>query len=108
MRGDRFQIQGASVTFWLRVRPGSRSEALKLTASGDLRLDVSAPAAEGRANEACIRFLARTLLLPEACVAILAGQKSRRKLLRITGHSPEETIHILSKLARIKKNEVRK
>jgi uncharacterized protein YggU (UPF0235/DUF167 family) len=32
------------------------------------------------------------LRLPKACVVILSGLKARRKLLRITGHSAEETI----------------
>ncbi len=87
-----FRVQGDSVTFWLRVRPGAGRERLGLTSSGELRLEVAAPATEGQANEACVRFLARALRLPQACVVILAGKKSRRKLLRITGRSAEEVI----------------
>jgi len=54
---------------------------------------------EGEANEACIRFFARALRLPQACVVVLAGQKARRKLVRITGRSAEETLTALQKLA---------
>ena len=67
--------------------------------SGELCLDVHAPPTEGQANEACILFLARALRLPQACVVILSGQKARRKLLRITGRSAEETIAQLKALA---------
>ncbi len=101
-----FQIQGASVTFWLGVKPGSKREGLGLNSSGDLRLEVAAPAIEGRANEACIQFLARALRLPQACIVILAGRKSRRKLLRITGHSAQQVIDQLEALTGARKQKL--
>ncbi len=93
-----FRIQGHSVTFWLRVKPGSRRDRLERSPEGELRLQVTAPAVAGRANEACVHFLARSLRLPQACVVILAGHHSRRKLLRVTGRSVEETIEQLEGL----------
>jgi len=93
-----YQIQNATVTFWLWVKPGSRRERLGLASSGELRAEVSAPATRGQANQACVRFLARTLRLPEACIVILTGHKSRRKLVRITGRSAEETVETLNNL----------
>lgn len=60
--------------------------------SGELRLELHAPPAEGQANEACVRFFARALHLPQVCVTILSGAKARRKLIRITGRSAEDTI----------------
>jgi len=67
-------------------------------ASGDLRLELHAPATEGQANEACVHFFARALRLPQACVVILSGQKARRKLLRVTGRSAEESLTQLKTL----------
>jgi len=94
-----FRIEGASITFWLNVKPRATHERLKLGANDELRLELHAPATEGQANDACVQFLARALRLPQACVAILSGAKARRKLLRITGHSPEETVARLKRLA---------
>ncbi len=94
-----FQIEGESVTFWLRVKPRASRERLTRDASGELRLELHAPPAEGQANEACIQFFARALHIPQACVVILSGQKSRRKLLRVTGRSAAETIEQLRTLA---------
>jgi uncharacterized protein YggU (UPF0235/DUF167 family) len=37
------------------------------------------------------------LRLPQACVVILSGQKARRKLLRVTGRSAEESIEQIKK-----------
>ncbi|MGO8816956.1 MAG: DUF167 domain-containing protein [Terriglobia bacterium] len=87
-----FKIEGESVNFWLRVKPRATRERLTVDASGELRLELHAPATEGKANEACIHFLARALRLPQASVEILSGQKARRKLLRVKGRSPEESI----------------
>jgi len=87
-----FQSEGSNVRFWLRVKPRACREKLSVDAAGKLRLDLHAPASEGQANEACIQFFARHLRLPKACIVILSGHKARRKLLRVTGHSAEETI----------------
>lgn len=94
-----FRVEGESVTFWLRVKPGSRRERLARTAAGELCLEVSARPMEGRANEACVLFLARALHLPRRSVEILAGVKSRRKLIRIAGRLAKETVTRLESLA---------
>ena len=95
-----FQISGASVSFWLKVKPRASLERLTLDASEELRLELRAAPTEGQANEACVRFFARALHIPQACVVLLAGEKSRRKLIRITGRSAEETIAQLRSLAK--------
>ena len=93
-----FRVERENVSFWLKVKPRSARERLAVDPSGELCLELHAPPAEGQANEACIRFLGRALRLPQACVVIMSGHKSRRKLIRITGHSAEETIEQLKKL----------
>ena len=94
-----FRVEGETVTFWLRVKPGARRERLGRTAAGELHLEVSAPPVEGRANEACAKFLARALRLPRSAVTILAGQKARRKLIRIEGRLAKETVAGIESLA---------
>jgi len=92
-----FKIERENVSFWVRVKPRAARERLTVDASGELRLELHAPATEGQANEACVYFFARALRLPQACVVILAGQKARRKLIRVTGRSAEETIAQIKK-----------
>jgi uncharacterized protein (TIGR00251 family) len=94
-----FKIERENVSFWLRVKPRSSRERLTVDSAGELRLDLHEPPAEGEANEACVRFFAHALRIPQACVVILSGKSSRRKLLRITGHSAEETVAKLKMLA---------
>lgn len=93
-----FKVQRENVSFWLRVKPRATHERLTVDASGELRLDLHAPPSEGQANEACVHFFARALRVPQACVVILSGQKARRKLLRVTGRSAEETIRQINQV----------
>ena len=94
-----FRIEREDVTFWLRVKPRATRERLAVDSAGELRLELHAPASEGQANEACRLFLARSLRLPQACVVILSGHKSRRKLIRITGRSADQTVSAIKNLA---------
>jgi len=95
----QFTIERENVSFWLKVKPRAPRERLRSDASGHMVLELNAPPVEGQANEACLRFFARALRLPQACVVLLAGAKARRKLIRITGRSAEETVRQLKALA---------
>jgi uncharacterized protein YggU (UPF0235/DUF167 family) len=53
-------------------------------------VSLTAPPVEGRANEACIAFLAEFLKVPRASVTIAAGQSSRNKRIRVAGLSAAE------------------
>jgi uncharacterized protein (TIGR00251 family) len=54
-----------------------------------LKVKIHAPPLEGRANEALCDFLAAQLDLPRKAVAVLRGDTSRQKLLRIEGFTLE-------------------
>lgn len=89
-------MEGGTVSFWLRVTPRSSRQELTLDASGELRLNLHAPPAEGEANAACIEFLARWLRLPRSRIEIAAGARSRRKLIRVRGR--EEVVRRIRSL----------
>jgi uncharacterized protein (TIGR00251 family) len=99
MAAPEFQIERENVSFWLKVKPRSARERLGVGSSGELQLELHAPPVEGQANEACVLYLARALHVPQACVVILSGRRSRRKLLRVTGRSAQETIAQIKTLA---------
>jgi len=82
------------------VKPRSARERLAYDSNGELRLELHAPPSEGEANQACVYFLARALRLPQSCVAIVSGQRSRRKLIRIAGRSAKETIAAIEAVSR--------
>jgi uncharacterized protein YggU (UPF0235/DUF167 family) len=70
----------------LRVTPRASSEriAVEETPDGPLvRVWVTAPPAEGAANAAVIKLLAKALRIPKSRLEIAAGAGSRDKRLRI-------------------------
>lgn len=59
--------------------------------SGDsVRVRLTAPPLENRANDALVRFLAAALGVPRARVGIVAGGRGRKKVVRVEGLSREE------------------
>lgn len=89
-RESVFRVEGNSVTFWLKVKPRSSRERLSFDLSRELRLELHAAPTDGQANDACIRYLARELRVPQSSIVIVSGERSRRKLVRITSRSGEE------------------
>jgi len=75
----------------VRVHPGAKKDAVTGTHAGAVRIALSAPSIDGRANEALIAFLAEQLNLPRSRVSLVSGASSRNKVLRITGKSAAET-----------------
>ena len=55
-----------------------------------IKIKLRAPAMEGKANAALIRFLAAQLGILSRQIALMRGQKSRDKLIRIKGLSERE------------------
>lgn len=50
-----------------------------------LKVKVHAPALEGRANDALLKFLAEKLGRPRRTITLIRGDKSRHKVVRVDG-----------------------
>lgn len=77
-------------TLTVRVHPGARKNSVTGIHTEAVKIALTAPPVDGKANEALIAFLADILRLPRARIAIVAGPTSRTKTLRITGKSAAE------------------
>ena len=77
-------------TLAVRVHPGAKLNAIGGMHAGALRVSITAPATDGRANDALIAFVAGRLDVPRARVTLLAGAAGRSKTLRIQGKSAAE------------------
>lgn len=77
-------------TLNVRIHPGARKNAITGTHDSVLKISLTTPPIEGRANEALIAFLADQLHLPKSRIALITGATSRSKTLRITGKSAAE------------------
>jgi len=77
-------------TLALKIHPRAKRNAITGWMGEALKISLTAPPIEGRANQACIEFLADLLKLPRSSITIAAGQNSRNKLIRISGLSAAE------------------
>lgn len=89
-----FQIAGG-ITFKVRVAPRASRDAIEGEYQGALKVRLTAPPIEDRANEALRRLLAARLKVPVSAVRIVAGEKSRNKRVAIAGVSPEQVLKLL-------------
>jgi uncharacterized protein len=76
---------GSGATFAVKVHPRAKKNAVSGEVGGALKLALTAPPEGGRANEACIDFLAKLLDVPRSSITIAAGQSSRNKVIRVAG-----------------------
>jgi uncharacterized protein (TIGR00251 family) len=84
------QESAAGVTFAVKVHPRARKNAITGESGDALKLSLTSPPVEGRANDACIEFFAKLLKVPRSSVTIASGQSSRDKVIRVGGISVEE------------------
>jgi uncharacterized protein (TIGR00251 family) len=69
----------------VRVTPGARRTRIQGVYGERLKVHISAPPEDNRANEELKTFLARVLDLPRDYVTLRAGHKSRDKTLLLRG-----------------------
>lgn len=78
-------LNGAPGAWRIRVaaQPGAARAEVVGEHDGCLKLRVTAPATDGRANDAIVRLLAERLGVPVRSVRLVAGQSARRKLVEV-------------------------
>ena len=74
-----------SCTLELKVIPNAPRDEIAGWLGDALKVKIKAPALEGRANDALLAFLATQLDVPRGALALIRGDKSRRKVVQIAG-----------------------
>lgn len=85
------------MTFAVKVQPRAKRNAIAGELGDALKISLTAPPVDGKANAACIEFFANLLKVPRSSVTIAAGQSSRNKMIRVAGLSAEQTRERLSR-----------
>lgn len=92
------RADGDGVVLTLHIQPGAkRTETAGL--HGDaLKIRLAAPPVDGKANDALIAFLAKTLGVSKSSVELVSGQTSRAKRVRVAGVTPTIAAGALSQV----------
>ncbi len=80
---DWWRRDGSDLILQIRVQPRASSDALAGVMDDCLKVRLTAPPVEGKANEHLIAYLAKTFGVPKSQVILERGAGSRRKQLRI-------------------------
>src|SRR2546425_10627763 len=84
------RVVGPHITLSLRVQPRASRNAVVGWTGDTLNIRLMAPPVEGAANAACLALLADLLSLPQSQLEILRGERSRNKVVQITGLTQDE------------------
>jgi uncharacterized protein (TIGR00251 family) len=84
------QNSSSGATFAVKVHPRAKKNAITGEVGDALKVALTAPPADGKANAACIEFFAKLLNVSRSSVTIASGQSSRNKVVRVAGLSAEE------------------
>jgi len=81
-----FQWQGDDLVLNIRVQPRAASDGFAETLSDTIKLRITAPPVDGKANRHLIAFIAKTFKVRKANVSIISGESGRNKRIKI--HRP--------------------
>ncbi len=84
------------MTIQIKVQPRAKKNCLAGRLDNEWKLQLTAPALEGKANQACMEFFARGLGIARSRVKLLSGEKSRHKVIGLEGVSEAEFLQFAS------------
>ncbi len=80
---------GAAIS--VRITPRmSKNEISEILEDGTIKIRLTAPPVDGKANQALIEFLSKILQVPASSIDIFAGQTGRNKLITIMNLDSDE------------------
>lgn len=76
----------------IKVNPRSSREKAVLEQDGTLKVYLTAPPVDGKANQALLKFVSKKTGVPKSSIIIVKGEVARHKTLSLPGTTREELI----------------
>ena len=83
-------------TIAVRAQPGAKKDGVLGEQAGALKVAVTAPPEDGRANAALVEFLKEWLGVKRSQVELLSGRTNRNKVFLIRGVTAEQLRSVVS------------
>jgi uncharacterized protein (TIGR00251 family) len=91
MRKYRLHDGKKGAALAVRVTPrASHNDIVEIQSDGTVKIHLTAPAHDGKANEELIKFLSEILGAPKTHIEILAGASGRDKLITVLDMDADE------------------
>lgn len=94
---DWFSWQEPQLYLSCKLQPKASKDEFVQVSEGRIKIRITAPPTDGKANKHLIKFLAKQFKVPQSSVSIISGETSRLKRVKIT--APQAMPTILDALA---------
>ena len=88
--------KAGSLYFFVQVRPGAKREGISGEIDGAMKIEVTAPPHEGKANAAVVKLLASSLGIAKSKLEIVSGSKSKKKRVKVEGVGRGDVLKLVS------------
>lgn len=78
-----YRWEGQDLLLSLRVQPRASADTIGEVSGDSLKIRLTAPPVEGRANAHLRRFLAKLFAVPQSRIELISGEQARLKRVRI-------------------------
>ena len=96
---DCFKIRGNDIIIKVKIVPGSSKNKIIGVYNDALKITITAPPVEGKANKKCITYLAKYFDVAKSKIEIISGQTSKNKLIKIYNINQKEFLDKLKKIS---------
>ncbi|MHC2994846.1 MAG: YggU family protein [Candidatus Atribacteria bacterium] len=95
---DFFKIVGNDIIIKTKIIPGSSKNKIIGVYADTLKIAITSPPVEGKANKKCISYLSKLFDLAKSKIEILSGKNSRNKLIKICNINQNDFLNKLEKV----------
>jgi len=95
---DCFKITGNDIIVKVKIVPGSAKNKIVGAYNDALKIVITVPPVDGKANKKCIAYLAKYFDVAKSKIKIILGQTSKNKLIKIYDISQKDFIDKLEKI----------
>jgi len=96
---DYFKIAGNDIIIKAKIVPGSSKNKIVGVYNDTIKIAVTAPPVEGKANKKCIAYLAKYFDVAKSKIEIISGQTSKNKLIKIYDISQKDFLDKIEKIS---------
>ncbi|MBE3090971.1 MAG: YggU family protein [Actinobacteria bacterium] len=96
---DYFKITGNDIVIKVKIVPGSSKNKIVGVYNNALKISITAPPVEGKANKECIAYLSKYFDVAKSKIEIISGETSKNKLIKIYDISQSKFLDKIEKIS---------
>ena len=96
---DYFKVIGNDIVIKVKIGPSSSKNKIDGVYNNALKISITTPPVEGKANKECIAFLAKYFDVAKSKIEIISGETSKNKLIKIYDISKKEFLDKIEKIS---------